>query len=224
MPLGFKRRSACDAASAFFSLAGVASIGVNAYYLHHNTANGVWPAFLGLWFSLFTTVFAAQLALRPRLAPAAPPVRMFPWPCACFRVGLRASWPCVVYGFLAFVSLLVGVGYFVAYRPDGGVYGLVLSGLLVANAAEANTTDDGSEWHNTAGAAYKSLGLNSDAAADDASGPTLPPVETSRRRCCCPTFSRLCIARAVILGVLGVCGFLLVMLLGGAWLQVSWNG
>lgn len=199
------KRAACDAAAAFFVLGGIAAIGVNAFYLHNLTAQGVWPAFLGLWFSLLTVVFGANIALRPRLAGAAPPAALFPWPCACFRIGLRATWPCVIYSFLSFVSLLVGIGYFVAFRPDGGVYGLVLAGVLAANAVEANTsaTEQASvsEWHSPPGAAYKSLGLNTDQSIDGESEPDAPPPVSAPRRCC-SAVSRLCVARAIVLGVL----------------------
>ena len=201
----------CDAVGACFALAGVIAIGVNCYYLHRNTAAGVWPAFLGLWFSLFITIYSLQLVLRLRLGVAA-------------RLTNRKI-PVYFYSFLATVSLIIGILYFVAFRPDGGLYGFVLAGILSANAGMAYslTAPDGT----SAPGAYKPLTavtVNADGAAD---ADTLEEVDGRVPRQLlrwCPPCTKMCTARSINLIVVCISAFLLVMLLGGAGLQVNGQG
>lgn len=201
----------CDASGAFFVLVGVVATGVNSYYLHRNTAAGVWPAFLGLWFSLFIAVFSLQLVLRPRLGVAARPT--------------NRKIPVYFYSFLATVSLIIGILYFVAFRLDGGLYGFVLAGILSANAGMAYflTASDGT----SAQGAYKPLTavtVNADGAADADSLDEVDGKVPRQGLRWCPPCTTMCTARTINLIVVCLSAFLLVMLLGGAGLQVMGSG
>jgi hypothetical protein len=190
-----------NAVAALFVVSGIAAIGTNAYYLHNNTAQGVFPAFLGLWFSVLIVIFSAQLALRPHFSHVA---------------AVRGCWqtfPSIFYSVLTLIALLIGVGYFVALRADGGVYALVLSALLFLNAFESYASQ--SQWRDDL--SYTALDINHDAAlekidvaAEDGLG------RTSRKWSWC-----LCLARGANLAIVGLSAFVLSMMLGGAWLQAQ---
>lgn len=190
-----------DGLAVLFVSTGIAAIGTNAFYLHHYTAAGVFPAFSGLWFSLFIVIFSAQLALRSRLAHAMPAASL------CVR-----TFPIGLYSYLSLVALLVSVGYFVAYRPDGGVYGLVLAFILCLNAREARAS---SVQQNPTD--YDKLAIHVHE--------TVPVEEwqrtNSRQPCKRPHFSILCCVRGANVSILAISSFLLTMMLGGAWLQAQ---
>jgi pimeloyl-ACP methyl ester carboxylesterase len=92
---------------------------VQGYFLHVAGPIWVYPFFLGFWMALFTTFFAFGVLIKLRHGAY-----------SSRRVWLTNMW---YYNVAATFALLLSLGYFIGYRPDGGTWGIVVLAAVLLN-------------------------------------------------------------------------------------------